>query len=782
MAPENFRFGSFVLDPAARELRHGETVVVVPARAFACLHYLIAHRERAVSRDELAQAVFGRSNVSDAQIGQIVLRARRAVDDDGHGQNAIRTVPRYGFRWVASTQVESRQEPSWPTAIDGSRDSEAAMVAVEPLTAPMATIEPPLAAGNMPARQRWRTRPVLLAALALLVAGCTLAWWWLRPPEPLVQAQARAVTLVLPTEVLGAGDAAWARLGLMDFIADRMRRAGLAVPPSENTLVMLGNRDDQAGMVPPMAQRVIRSVAEKRNATWRVKIEAQGEDRVKATAVAEDKDLLAATASASDRLLATLGRQPPASGGDLDLQERLQRARAAMLANEVDSARRILLAAPELQRDTPELLYQLARIEFREGRFEQGLAGLDRALRSPAGKAPLFRARLLNARGAMHVRLERSSDAERDFDAALALLDPTDNAAETAQALTGRGVARAMQRRFDASLADLGHARVQALRAGDPLAASRIDANLGQLEMDRDRPAQALPYLVQAARDFEDYGAINELVTARSALVAINLRLLRYRAAWQDNQRGWALRARVRDPAQLNAMTLDRAEILIRQGQLRAAGKLLDATPDPGESPGEAQRRVFLRMEAAWRAGDAKATLQRVSEAIAVAGSAPSPQLQGWLRLRQRQAALRADAHAAAWPSQVQAPEWLEALTRALGERQAGREAAADAAYREALRSVESEGVPEDVLETIADYAPWLIERGRLGEASALVGRVAPWAEQDFDAAVLQWRLYRALGQQALADKAQARARALAGERPLPSPSPLADAVPGIGI
>jgi hypothetical protein len=84
------------------------------------------------------------------------------------------------------------------------------------------------------------------------------------------------------------------------------------------------------------------------------------------------------------------------------------------------------------------------------------------------------------------------------------------------------------------------------------------------------------------------------------------------------------------------------------------------------------------------------------------------------------------------------------------------------------LRAVEGGGVPEDVLEVVADYVPWLIERGRLAEASALVGRVAPWAEQDFDAAVLQLRLYRALGQDRLAQRALAQVRTLAGERPLP--------------
>jgi DNA-binding winged helix-turn-helix (wHTH) protein/tetratricopeptide (TPR) repeat protein len=771
MTPARFKFGAFVLDPAVRELTRDRASIALPVRAFHCLLYLIEHRDRAVGRDELALAVFGRSNVSDAQIGQIVLRARRAVSDDGHAQNAIRTVPRFGFRWVAETQVDSGEAAglSQAAVVPEQADPQSIQThaAIEG-SAPEAVgaLAPPVAnAARSHGRRAWWAT----AGLALvLTAAVGVAWWWRGAKVQDVQAGAPPVTLVLPTEVRGARDAAWIRLGLMDFIADRMRRAGLAVPPSENTLVMIGDGSGGAGAV-ASGRRTVRSTAEHRNGVWRVSLQGSNDDGTRNSAVGEDADLLTAARHASDRLLSALGRPAQAGQQDLGLQERLQRARAAMLSNELETARRILAAAPELQRNTPELLYQLARIEFREGRFEQGLAGLNRALATPAGHEPLFRARLLNARGAMHVRLEKSTDAERDFAAAIAVVDPARHHAELAQALTGRGVARAMQSRFDAALADLGQARVQALRAGDPLAASRIDANLGQLEMDRDRPAQALQYLAQAARDFERYGAVNELVTARSALVGVNLRLLRPQAAWEQSERAWALRERIRDPAQLGTLTLDRAEVLLRLGKLRAARALLDAPSARNVPPGDVQRRAFLLMEAAWRAGETRTALHMVNGILQTSAPGAGPRLQAWLRLRQRQIGLHADAPPLPWPPDLRAPAWMATLARAVAERQAGREATADAAYQEALRVVESAGVPEDVLETVADYAPWLIERGRLAEASALVGRVAPWAEQDFDAAVLQWQLYQALDQDALAGRALVHARALASERPLPT-------------
>jgi DNA-binding winged helix-turn-helix (wHTH) protein len=91
-----YRFGDFTLTASTRELRRGDTPVAISPRAFDCLAYLIQHRDRAVGKDELVAAVWERVDVSDTQLGQTVLRARRAVNDDGQAQNVIKTVSRFG--------------------------------------------------------------------------------------------------------------------------------------------------------------------------------------------------------------------------------------------------------------------------------------------------------------------------------------------------------------------------------------------------------------------------------------------------------------------------------------------------------------------------------------------------------------------------------------------------------------------------------------------------------------------------------------------------------------
>jgi len=157
-SPLRYRFGLNVLDVARRELLRDGVPQALPARAFDCLLCLIEHRDRAVGRDELVRAVFGRRDASDAQLAQIVLRARRAIGDDGQEQRAIRTVPRFGFRWAADVEViETRREPSAPTSTP----------------TPPATIEIPTVAH--PPRGSANTMVVIAFAAVLLMAASWIA-------------------------------------------------------------------------------------------------------------------------------------------------------------------------------------------------------------------------------------------------------------------------------------------------------------------------------------------------------------------------------------------------------------------------------------------------------------------------------------------------------------------------------------------------------------------------------------------------------------------------------
>jgi DNA-binding winged helix-turn-helix (wHTH) protein len=93
-------FGDYTLDPTWLRLTRCDQIVEVSRRGFACLHYLIAQRDRVISRDELIRKVWGRDTISDNQLAQVVVAVRHAVGDDGRAQRYIRTVQGVGYHWA----------------------------------------------------------------------------------------------------------------------------------------------------------------------------------------------------------------------------------------------------------------------------------------------------------------------------------------------------------------------------------------------------------------------------------------------------------------------------------------------------------------------------------------------------------------------------------------------------------------------------------------------------------------------------------------------------------
>lgn len=766
MTIAGYRFGDYSLDLGKRELMRGRETIVLPARVFECLTCLIEHRDRAVHRDELVRAVFGRVDVSDAQLGQIVLRARRTIGDDGQEQRFIRTVPRYGFSWVAPVSVELVQE-----APPDQQVPALTPVALTPAAedASDSAAPAPVAEAPSPAAKRATARklPILIAAAVMACIAIGMLAGVLLRGKPAQSAMAEDAFMVLPMQVTGPGDIAWARLGLMDFVADRMRRAGLRVLPSETTLGAIA----QKGAAIDQGRGRVTARADHRGGLWQVDLEIADGDRPVQHAQAGHANLIDAVRLATDRLLAAFGRSLPYDKNDAPaLAERLLRAQSAMLANELDTARRILNEAPELQRNLPQLRYRLGQVDFRAGEYARSLATVDALLAQPqTAQDPLFHARLLNARGASLVRLGRFTEAERSFDASVRQLQPTPYAAELGQALTGRAVTLSAQGRFDRALADLGQARIYQVRAGDELAVARVDANLGSVEMDRGRPASAIGYYRAAAPVFEAMGAINELAGTRWLSTSAQLGLLENEAALAESERLYALLGRIRDPAVRARTILGRAEALMSVGRIRESRDLLQLPEAAVPILDETHQREYLMVDLARRGGDARSAALLAQRALRTWSPDESPTLREWTQLRWLQATLEADLPRPQFTTPPSVDSLPGLLIRAVGHGARNEKADAERDFAAALALAERGGTPSDIAEAVSAWADWLLAQARYDEAGALIGRVAPWATRDFELAMLQLRLFRAEGQVEPWRTALAQARRLAGERPIPA-------------
>ena len=121
-----FKFKRFTLDTTRFALcLEGEPVAIEPL-AFNLLAYLITHRNRVVSKEELFDALWCGKVVTDAALGARLKDARKAVQDSGSKQDTIKTLHRRGYQFVADVTAHARPSsletpgdlPSIPTSPD----------------------------------------------------------------------------------------------------------------------------------------------------------------------------------------------------------------------------------------------------------------------------------------------------------------------------------------------------------------------------------------------------------------------------------------------------------------------------------------------------------------------------------------------------------------------------------------------------------------------------------------------------------------------------------------
>jgi DNA-binding winged helix-turn-helix (wHTH) protein/pimeloyl-ACP methyl ester carboxylesterase len=108
-----FVFGECEIDCERRELCRQGVLTHVEPQVFDLLAYLVRHRDRVVSKDELMQAVWNGRVVSEDAVTSRIGAARRAIGDTGRQQQLIRTVPRRGFRFVVEVR-ERMTDPCQP--------------------------------------------------------------------------------------------------------------------------------------------------------------------------------------------------------------------------------------------------------------------------------------------------------------------------------------------------------------------------------------------------------------------------------------------------------------------------------------------------------------------------------------------------------------------------------------------------------------------------------------------------------------------------------------------
>jgi TolB-like protein/DNA-binding winged helix-turn-helix (wHTH) protein/Tfp pilus assembly protein PilF len=147
-----YRFGECELDTSLYTLQRGGQSIRLRPKVFRVCLYLLEHRDRVVTREELCAQVWPGQFISQATLEGVIRTVRQVVGDSGQAQGIIQTLHGYGYRFVAAVEECPAKGMSGLTpvasALLGSSEAsafgqtDAVTASVAPLQEPKATPDP----------------------------------------------------------------------------------------------------------------------------------------------------------------------------------------------------------------------------------------------------------------------------------------------------------------------------------------------------------------------------------------------------------------------------------------------------------------------------------------------------------------------------------------------------------------------------------------------------------------------------------------------------------------
>ena len=743
----SYRFDDYALDPRTRRLtRRGHEIAVEP-RVFDLVVYLVAQRPRAVGRDELIAAVWGRVDGSDATLAQAILKARRLFGDDGSAQRTIRTVARFGYQWVAATE-EGDEAPAAPPAT-----SEAAQAIA-------------------PGPRRLAAWPIMLALGAALVLVASIATWTRvrRTHDTSTQeASARTVpglVLVAPADVHSAiAEDGWMRLGLMAMSADALRSLpGRAVVPNETSLAVAAQdaQDIEHLRAATGAATIVTIDAHRDGERWLLDATVSSADGSRQSLGTESTDAVAGGAALAREIRSALAPDEHGeSSAAPDVIATAARMQSAILEGHADRALALSEAASDAIRAAPEIVLLRARAMNRVGRAADAVAALDALIAQAGATSPAWLALAWSTHGYGELVLGAPEVADADFRRALAASGG--DRTETGRAWRGLGNAQAAEGAFDDAEASYLRARLELEAGGDRLLLAHLYDDLGSVAGRRGRLDDAIARYHDAASAAAALGAVEVELGARMNIALAEQELLRHHDAL-DAWRALVARIDALDyPAMRRYAAVHYADALAETGALADAKAALDRVAASAEV-GDALEDVRLDLARVRLAsGDAAAASRELRTFD------PAPPEAAALTLR---AALgsgdTAAANAAAAKLEAAKPDPAAHadVALALAEwRSDQHDPDADAAWRDALAAARAAGSPRTLRDVAVADATRAWTRGDTETARTVAALVEPYATDDFAITLLLARITATAGEAARAGTLYERAHALAGER-----------------
>ena len=105
-----YRFNNIEVDLNKFELRSDNKPMLVEPKVFDLIVYLLKHRQRLISRDELFEKVWDGREVSDTSLSNHIKSARKVLGDNGNLQQVIKTVRSRGYQFIVKVEESTQAE------------------------------------------------------------------------------------------------------------------------------------------------------------------------------------------------------------------------------------------------------------------------------------------------------------------------------------------------------------------------------------------------------------------------------------------------------------------------------------------------------------------------------------------------------------------------------------------------------------------------------------------------------------------------------------------------
>src|SRR5687768_6052600 len=230
MAAGSYSFGTTCVDASRMSLTRDGVAVSLEPKAMDVLLYLLAHRDRLVTKDELLDAVWKDTFVTPNALTRAVAQVRKALGDDAHEARVIETVSKRGYRIIA------------PVIETPARD----LAGQAPPSPPPAEVTP---AAPVPHAKRWDL--TLAIAVGIVAAGgIGVALWMAGQPESAPAASNVSITRFTTRQGYDSLPAVSPDGRSVVFVSDRtgsleLYQRGLTVGAPEVALTNNGGRNTE---------------------------------------------------------------------------------------------------------------------------------------------------------------------------------------------------------------------------------------------------------------------------------------------------------------------------------------------------------------------------------------------------------------------------------------------------------------------------------------------------------------------------------------------------------